>query len=134
MKSFGKLIYEPKTHIGSTKNWLIVKCDEEFSKYYIKIYEMGNPFYLNGKVQKIIRPVLGPHISIIRGETIESKNWKHLNNTTIHFDYEPGIETNGEYFWLKVKCDALLDLREAYGLPREPKFGLHLTIGRNAFV
>lgn len=126
MRSYGKITYSPKSHLNDSKDWAIVRCDPSFCDYYIYLYNREFPWK-----PKLIRPVWQAHISFIRNENIiNPSQWGLMNNKTIDFDYEPGVQTNGEYYWLKVKCDALLELRQAYGLPREPKFGLHLTIGR----
>lgn len=126
MQSTGKLVYSPYTHIGSNQNWLIVMCDDEISKYYRHLFYKEFPW--KGKLH---RPIWGTHISVIRGEKVSKENlWGLDNNKIIHFEYEGGVQDNGEYFWLKVKCNYLLDLRQKYNLARNPKFGLHLTIGR----
>jgi len=106
-------------------------CDDEISKYYRHLFTKEYP-YLNGeKVGKLTRPVWGTHVSVIRGEFVPNfKLWRLDENKIVEFEYEGGVIDNGEYFWLKASCPYLLDLREKYGLPREPRFGLHLTIGR----
>ena len=124
MKSVGKIIYAPTSHLLSSNNWAIVACDDEISKYYRSLY-------LQEFKSQLIKPAWGAHISWIRNEIIKfPKKWKLLENQIIEFEYDSNIQTNGTYFWLKVKCDALLDLRSQYGLNKYPKFGLHLTIGR----
>ncbi len=35
----------------------------------------------------------------------------------------------GDYVLYPVRCEAALDYRERLGLPREPRYPLHLTIG-----
>lgn len=126
MKSIGKLIYTPKTHLASSDRWLVLMCDDEISKYYRSLFYREYPW-----LGKLTRPVWGTHISVIRGEKIPNDHlWKMNANELIEFEYEPGVEDNGEYYWLKVKCPALLDIRSKYGLIRNPRFGLHLTIGR----
>lgn len=131
MKSIGKLIYNPQSHLGSNKNWLVLMCDDEISKYYRHLYTMEYPF-LNGiKTGKLTRPVWGAHISVIRSEKIPNlKLWGLYANKMIEYEYEAGVKDNNEYYWLKVKCPFLEKLREEYGLVKEPKFGYHLTIGR----
>lgn len=131
MKSIGKLVYSPRTHLASGEKWLVLMCDDEISRYYRHLFTKEYP-YLNGsKVGKLTRPVWGSHISVIRGEFIPHfKLWRLDENRLFEFEYEPGVLNNGEYFWLKAKCPLLGDLREKYGLPREPKYGFHLTIGR----
>lgn len=126
MKSIGKLVYTPKTHLASSDRWLVLMCDDEISKYYRHMFYKEYPW-----LGKLGRPVWGTHISVIRGEAVPNDHlWRMDANKLIEFEYEPGVIDNGEYYWLKVRCDALLDIRSKYGLPRYPKFGLHLTIGR----
>ena len=126
MKSIGKLIYTPKTHLASSDRWLVLMCDDEISKYYRHLFYKEYPW-----LGKLTRPVWGTHISVIRGENVpRSDLWKMDANKVVEFEYEPGVQDNGEYYWLKVHCDELLDLRAKYGLQRYPRFGLHLTIGR----
>jgi len=131
MKSIGKLVYSPRTHLSSSDRWLVVMGDDEISRYYRHLYTVEYP-YLNGeRTGKLTRPVWGTHISVIRGERLPKPDlWRLDEGKIIEFEYEGGVIDNGEYYWLKVKCPYLLDLREKYGLAREPRFGLHLTIGR----
>jgi len=101
-------------------------CDDELSKYYRHLFSKEFPHK-----HKLTRAVWGTHTSIIRGEVIKNDQlWRLNENKIIEFEYEPGVKDSGEYYWLKVYCNELLDLREKYGLPRQPQFGLHLTIGR----
>lgn len=126
MKSFGKLVYSPRTHLSSSDKWLVLMCDDELSKYYRHIYTKEFPWR-----GKLTRPVWGAHISVIRGERIPNMNlWGESANKIIEFEYDGGVIDNNEYFWLKAKCQFLSDLRSQYGLSKEPKFGFHLTIGR----
>jgi len=126
MKSQGKILYSPHTHLNSSQFWAILSCDDEISKYYRSLFYKEFPYK-----GKLTRPVWGSHISFIRNEKILNYQlWKLDENKIVDFDYEGGVQDNKEYYWLKVTCPYLLDLREKYGLSRQPKFGLHLTIGR----
>jgi hypothetical protein len=101
-------------------------CDDSISEYYRTLFYREFPY-----LGKLTRPVWGAHISVIRGERVPNHQlWKMDENKIIEFEYEPGVIDNGEYYWLKVKCDYLGDIREKYGLNRYPQFGYHLTIGR----
>jgi hypothetical protein len=101
-------------------------ADDEISRYYRSLFYREFPY-----LGKLTRPVWGTHISVIRGEKIiNSHLWKSDENKLIEFEYSGGVKDNGEYYWLSVSCPYLLDLREKLGLVREPRFGLHLTIGR----
>lgn len=126
MKSIGKLVYSPRTHLSSSERWLVLMCDDEISKYYRYMFNREYPWK-----GKLTRPVWGTHLSVIRGEFIPNiKLWGMDANKIVEFEYDGGVIDNGEYYWLKAKCPSLSDLREKYGLPREPRFGFHLTIGR----
>lgn len=132
MKSTGKLIYSPKTHLNNSKWWAILSCDEEFCKYYSYLYSKQYPYCNANYNGKIVRPIWGAHISFLRNEKPRNDLWEIDKNKLIDFEYIPGILDNKEHFWLNIKCDYLLNLRERYGLEREPKFGLHLTVARIA--
>jgi len=126
MKSVGKLVYSPRTHLASSERWLVMMCDDEISRYYRAMFYSEYPW-----MGKLTRPVWGTHISIIRGEYIPNNNlWGLDANKLVEFDYEGGVLDNKEYYWLKVKCPYLAGLRLQYGLLAEPRFGFHLTVGR----
>ena len=125
-KSIGKLIYSPRTHLGSSDRWLILACDEGLSNYYRHLFYREYPY-----LGKLSRPIFGSHISIIRGEIVPNYNlWRLDENKLIEFSYSPEVIDNGEYYWLKVNSKYLEDLRGLYGLSRLPQFNFHLTIGR----
>lgn len=127
MKSYGKLIYSPRSHLGSNKDWVVLMCDDEISKYYRTLYSREFPFK-----PKLNRPIWGAHISVIRGEKIPNiEQWGISANKIIEFEYTPGVLDNNKFFWLKVNCNELSNLRIKYGLSKNPQFGFHLTIGLN---
>lgn len=126
----GKIVYSPRSHLGSNEKWAVLMCDDEISKYYRHLYTMMYPHRNGVRIGKLGRPVWGAHISWLRSEYIHNiKLWGLDANKIIEFDYEPGVLDNGTYYWMKVSCPLLLDLREKYGLSRRPKHDLHLTIG-----
>jgi len=128
IKSYGKLIYDPPSHLGDPKRWLILACDDEISKYYRHLFYKDYPW-----LGKLTRPVFGAHISVVRGEDIPNIIfWNKYQNKIINFEYEPGVKDNGTYYWLSVKCKFLSDIRQELGLIKFPKFGFHLTIGRRS--
>lgn len=108
-------------------------CDDEIGRYYRYLYDQEHKYLNGGYFNKLIRPVWGSHISVIRGEKIPNFDlWEIDKNKIIDFEYEAGIKDNKQYFWISVSCPYLSNLREIYGLSREPRFGFHLTIGRGA--
>ena len=129
MKSIGKIVYSPRTHLSSSDNWIVLMCDDEISKYYRYLYEKEYP-YLNGdRSRKLTRPVWGAHISVVRNEKITIPQ-RLDERKIIQFEYEAGVQDNNEYYWLRVNCLYLEDLRQRLGLSPQPRFGFHLTIGR----
>jgi hypothetical protein len=126
LKSTGKLVYSPRTHLASSDRWLVLMCDDEISRYYRHLFYRDYPW-----LGKLTRPVWGTHISIIRGEKIPNYHlWRLDENKLVDFEYEGGVKDNNEYYWLKVHCPYLAGLRTKYGLTPEPRFGFHLTVGR----
>ncbi len=126
MKSIGKLVYSPRTHLSSSEKWLVLMCDDEISQYYRSMFYREYPWK-----GRLTRPVWGTHVSVIRGERIPKMELLGLDaNKIIEFEYDGGVLDNGEYYWLKAKCPVLANLRSKYGLAPEPRFGFHLTIGR----
>jgi hypothetical protein len=126
MKSVGKLTYSPRSHLGTNERWLVVMCDDEISSYYRSLFYREFPYK-----GKLTRPVWGTHISIIRGEYIPNiKLWGLDANKIVEFEYDGGVLDNNEYYWLRVNCSYLSEVRKKYGLSPTPRFGFHLTIGR----
>lgn len=103
---------------------IMATCDDDIGAYYRLLTH-----YYNRSI-KLQRPKIGAHITIVSGkheDFIDKSCWNKYNNIIIK--YHPFVETNGEYFWLKVKCEKIHDLREELGLTRNLKHPLHLTIG-----
>lgn len=128
--SKGILRYSPQL-IGnaSEKWWLILNCDAELGAYYRRLYE-----YQTHRCLKLQTPGWKDHVSVVRNEEPADELkplWFKYEGQEIDFKYEPVVKDNGLYYWLEVECDFLLDLREELGLPRNPEFNLHVTIGNN---
>lgn len=131
-KSIGKLRYSPQLNGslnrrdgGSTKWWLVIDCDPEIGRYYRSLYEMWTY-----KTSELRRPAWEAHISVIRDEKPSNEaDWLKYDGQDIEFTYMPDLEFNGIYVWMPVLCPNALDIREELGLPRNPYYDLHLTIG-----
>lgn len=102
-------------------------CDPEIGAYY------RNLFWLHtNKCQSIQRAAWASHISIVRNEEPpDPTKWYEYDGEEIEFDYTPPVQNNEIFYWLPVTCERLLDIREELGLPRQPAYGLHLTVGNN---
>lgn len=125
-KSKGKIIYDPVA--GKAKNswWVIVECPKDILDYYHHWIKKDLDLTLN-------KPLFGAHISVVRGEEppLEKQElWRKYHEKEIEFEYSHDIETEGEYYWLRVQCEELNELRRELGLEETVQFGFHLTIGR----
>lgn len=129
LKSTGKVVFNPIPKDGSVpdkKWWAIVECPHDIIDYY-KYWVTKN------KKFKISPPIFGAHISIIRDEEPLDK-FKHLwgrrEGEEVEFFYTPDFDTNGDYWWLNVYCPKLSEIRTELGLPPEPQYDYHLSIGK----
>lgn len=126
MKSTGTLRYSPKL-IGdhaSEKWWLVLDCDTSIVAYYRALYKVHRY-----KTQELIKPAWDSHITIIRNEEPPNpEHWEKYAGRSFEFEYGHDVHTNGEYWWVTVTCQPLMDLRTELGLPA-PLFPFHLSIG-----
>lgn len=127
-KATGKLRYS-STLNEDVKWWLVIDCDDEIGRYY------RNLFYLMyNRCRMLQRPAWRSHISVVRNEEPSCKDlWGKYNDQMVEFQYNPNPAWDGVYVWLDVECEFLLNIREELGLPRQPQFPLHLTIGNAKF-
>jgi len=108
------------------KNHANVQLNCELDKYYAWFVKTRYNVKLNP-------PQRGPHVSfiadIVSNPELYKKVMEKWNKKEIEFTYDTNVRTNGEDWWLRVYSKDLLDIREEAGLPRNPFFNLHLTIG-----
>ena len=69
-------------------------------------------------------------INTLEDDITKHESWLKYNEQEIEFEYMTEIISADGYWWLLVRCNQLLDLREELNLPRELKFPLHLTIAK----
>lgn len=125
-KATGTLVYDPVAGKAQNPWWVIMECPKDIIEYYHHWITTVEGIKLN-------KPLFGAHISVVRGEEppIEFKEkWKQQNGKELAFAYKHEVENNGEYWWLRVRCPALNELRKELGLNAEVEFDFHLTIGR----
>ena len=126
-KSTGIFRYSPscKSIPNVSKWWLVIDSCPELARLY---RELSNYHY---RAQfKLHRPAWDSHISIIRDEKPPIEElWLKYNGLEVEFEYESMVLNNGQYFWLPVRCEKALDIREEMGLDRNPFFNLHLSFG-----
>ena len=135
MTSTGTFRYSPKLNGslerrdgGSTKWWLVLDLDPELGRYFRHLHHLATY-----RTQKLQRPAWETHISVIRDEEPldEFKPlWDKYAGQEICFDYDMmNAGSNDIYVWLPVVCETALDIRAELGLPRDPIYPLHLTVG-----
>jgi hypothetical protein len=117
----GKLLYYPSW-------WLIVKVNEDVCRYY------RNLIHFQYRSLRLNPSKHGAHITVIAGKYEQPDDehkplWSKYEGERIEFEYSPEIETNNEYFWAKVECKRIEEIRAELGLPPKIKHPWHLTIG-----
>ncbi len=101
---------------GTTDWWLILQCDPDVGRYLRLLYALDVRH-----TRQLSDPLWGPHVSIVQNEMPpDLTQWRALEG-------EP--QEIGEYVFYPVACAEALAYREALGLPREPRWPLHLTFG-----
>lgn len=128
--SVGVLETHPKKTGGidiDGTGWLVLHADPGISDFYISQFNFAN----RAKNVQLMRPSWHAHISIVRGEKIHNKElWDSLSGKEVEFKYDPiNWLTGGKHYVFDVECEEVLDIREQLGLPRQPFYDLHLTIG-----
>jgi hypothetical protein len=109
----------------TTEWWLILECDREIGSYLRFLFAKER----HG-VEELNEPLWGTHVSVIRDEKPpELAAWKAPEGDAVKLFYSQEVEIHSGYAAVPVVCEDVLDYREKLGLPREPKFPLHMTIG-----
>jgi hypothetical protein len=125
--TFGKLKYSPKrlgTHV-SANWWAILDCDAAIGKYYRKLYQ-----YHTYGVAKLARSSWCEHVTIVRNEEPPDKTkWERYAGKEFFIRIFCEAETDGEYVWFPVYCEAAHVIRRELGLPAAGTIPFHLTIG-----
>lgn len=133
----GRVNYDPHrgTMRGNTKNWCVIDCDREITRY--------NRWWLNKEKHLILnQPAWDAHISVVRGERLSRDAqllWKKYHGKRVDFMYEHGdIQTSpdpdapGTFFWVRVHCPLVDRIRSELGLRTSWKTH-HMTIGRTYY-
>ena len=110
-----------KSFTNNRPYWLIIKCPHDLMEFYL--YQIMKEGF------SVSQPLAGSHISVVRNEKPLEGLWKTCRGLSIRFEYQPKVMTNGKHWWLPVRSEEILELRESLGLKREPRVRLHLTVG-----
>lgn len=74
----------------------------------------------------------GPHISVLRGETLSEELWSSRphNGESIEFELGNFRHSRQGYYWYEVTSQRLEDFRIELGLSPRPTPPFHITIGK----
>ncbi len=111
---------------GSTTDWwLILQCDPDVGRYLRLLYALDVR-----RTCQLSDPLWGAHVSIVQNEMPpDLTHWRALEGQAMTFDYLHPPQQIGEYAFYPVECAEALAYRETLGLPRQPRWPLHLTFG-----
>jgi len=110
---------------SSWKRVAMIRTDCDLDRYYAWFLKKRFNLELNKNLR-------GSHVTFISDKlekSIFDEATKIFNGKEIEFFIETEPRSNGGHWWLRVHCPDAESIREAIGLPRDPYFGLHLTIG-----
>lgn len=106
--------------------WAYLECCPELGRYYRHVAR-----FVDYRFIRLMNPAWGSHVTILRREVPlqqEQELWKR-NGLVVPFRYKTPLRYTEKHVWLDVECEELLDLRTMVGLPRQPEFALHITVG-----
>lgn len=104
--------------------WLVLNGPNSIAWYYSRMVEK-----LIWK--KVSTPLHGLHVTVVAGkyqDVTSHSLWEKRQGQKVLFEYSSVIYTDGSYFWLKVKCDELNNIRRELGLSDEPFHPYHATV------
>lgn len=124
--------YTAKGVIRYKGDWIIVECPMDIVLYY--------KFWVEKFLwKKISTSYHKPHITVLAGKHEQGLNkhplWGKYQGEVVEFSYYSQIFTDrpwffqGQYFWLRVECPRLAEIRTELGLKPYLKFPYHLTVG-----
>ena len=107
--------------LKTSHHWAWVACESDVARYYQwLLWRLG---------VKLQYSVWKAHITAIR-ETDDIVVPESLQGLEIAYTYDPeDIYTNGNHWWIEVQSPQLEEIRESLGLPPQPFFSFHLTLG-----
>lgn len=89
------------------------------------------------KYYHVVPQKYAPHITVVRHERPNMREWKRYEGRLVKFLYDPWVYNDRTYWWLSVSCDFLKRVRTELGLPptrftpQDAAGGFHMTVGNN---
>lgn len=138
LKGRGVLTYDPKRkNKRNTEDWLVLEVDREITRLFRWFVDRELINITGVEGHGLLQPSGDAHVSVIRGRNDlrqvpkwqKDAMWGKYQGCEVDFLYHPQVQiAKGEFFFVKVKCTWLLEIRQEFDLPYD--FGLHLTIGK----
>jgi len=129
---YEKKLYTAKGVLHYKGGWIVLEAPHDVVNYYKWWVER-----FIGK--KISTSYHKPHVTVLAGKHEAGVNthplWGKYEGKEVVFKYESKLYTDhdwfflGKYFWLRVHCPFLQQVRTELGLRPNLKWPLHLTIG-----
>lgn len=116
--AYGTLRYCPNS------GWVVMDTPNSIVRYYS--WWVRKLTWKKGST-----PLHGSHCTVVNGKVEDVRKnaaWGLRQGAIIRFEYNSAIKTNGQYYWLTVRCPALQDIRRELGLKPFPKWEYHITI------
>lgn len=95
---------------------LVVEIDDELARYYRALLPKWYP---------CVSQRYQTHVTVVRPERDVPLNltaWGKYEDERIEFFYEPGVRRGKVFYWLRVCCTRLEDIRLELGLPCQVSF------------
>ena len=109
----------------TTDWWMILRCSPEIGRYVRHLCAVHSHY-----ITQLSEPLWGTHVSVIRDEEpTDPTLWKSLEGESVPLRYSNEVAIYGTYAVIPVECPEALSYREPLGLPRDPAYPLHMTIG-----
>lgn len=111
--------------------WVIIEAPHGIVNYYKWWVEKFIGKKLSTSLHK-------PHITVVAAKhepALYKGNWKKYDGKSVEFKYYSEIRTDhpwffrGKYYWLRVECPFISEIRESLWLKPKLKWPYHLTIG-----
>jgi hypothetical protein len=116
--------------------WVIIECPYGIVNYYKAYVEKRIGKKLSTSYHK-------PHITVLpakhNGDFTKHPLWKKYEGKEVEFRYFTQVHTDnkwfilGQYFWLRVDCPIVAEIRSGFGLSPDLKWPAHLTIGYRGY-
>ncbi len=107
----------------SSVNWAILKVDPALVSS-----ELEN---LKSAGINISGSTWGPHISVIRGEQVDSTLWSSRPRENEIFSFEKlRFKAHNGYYWYDIRSSEIEDFRVSLGLAPKCHIPFHITIGK----